>query len=123
MGNMPALACSLSNIPGRTVVDQTGLTGKYDLKLEWQPDKNQVAMFQAEGVPDGFGAPAADPHGPSLFTALQGQLGLRLKSQRGRVEMFTIERMERPAGNSGTLGWNDPSLLAGCRPIHGALRG
>jgi uncharacterized protein (TIGR03435 family) len=69
------------------------------LKLEWQPDENQVAMFQALGVPEGFGAPVADPSGPSLFTALEEQLGLRLDSQRGPVEMFVIERIERPSEN------------------------
>ena len=97
--DMTMLAVHLSNFLGRTVVDKTGLAGTYDLKLEWQPDENQVAMFQAMGVPEGFGAPAPDPLGPSLFAALQEQLGLRLDSQRGPVEMFVIERVERPSEN------------------------
>ena len=98
-GDMRLLVSELSNFLGRTVVDKTGLTGTYDLKLEWQPDENQVAMFQALGVPEGFGAPAPDPLGPSLFAALEEQLGLRLDSQRGSVEMFVIERIERPSEN------------------------
>jgi len=98
-GDMRLLASELSNFLGRTVVDKTGLTGTYDLKLEWQPDENQVVMFQALGVPEGFGAPAPDPLGPSLFTALEEQLGLRLDSQRGSVETFIIERIERPSEN------------------------
>lgn len=96
---MRLLTSELSNFLGRTVVDKTGLTGTYDLKLEWQPDENQVAMFQALGVPEGFGAPAPDPLGPSLFAALEEQLGLRLDSQRGPVETFVIERIERPSEN------------------------
>ena len=98
-GNMTLLVSELSSFLGRTVVDKTGLTGTYDLKLEWQPDENQVAMFQALGVPEGFGAPAADPLGPSLFAALEEQLGLRLDSQKGPVEMFAVERIEKPSEN------------------------
>jgi uncharacterized protein (TIGR03435 family) len=97
--NMTGLAFQLSNLLGRTVVDKTGLTGTYDLMLEWAPDENQVANFQAIGVPEGFGAPPPDWQGPTLFTALEEQLGLRLDSQKGPVEMFTIERIARPSEN------------------------
>ena len=90
---------SFRDFLGRVVVDKTALTGKYDLKLEWQPDENQVAMFQAMGVPEGFGAPPPDGHGPSLFAALQEQLGLKLESQKGPVEIFAIEGVERPSEN------------------------
>ena len=89
----------LSSFVGRAVLDKTGLKGTYDLKVEWQPDENQVAMFQAMGVPEGFGAPPPDPLGPTLFTALQEQLGLRLESQKGPVEMLVIERVEKPSEN------------------------
>jgi uncharacterized protein (TIGR03435 family) len=75
------------------------LTGTYDLKLEWQPDENQIAMFQAMGIPEGFGAPPTDGQGPSLFAALPEQLGLKLESQKGPVEMFVIERVDRPSEN------------------------
>jgi bla regulator protein BlaR1 len=97
--NMAGLASQLSGILGGMVVDKTGLTGMYDLNLEWQPDENQVAMFQAMGVPEGFGAPPQDPLGPSLFTSLQEQLGLKLESQKEPVEMFVVERVERPSEN------------------------
>ncbi len=97
--DMAGLAAQLSNVLGRSVVDKTGLRGTYDLKLEWAPDESQVSNFQAMGVPEGFGAPAADWPGPTLFTALEEQLGLKLDSQRGPVEMFTIERVERPTAN------------------------
>ena len=62
-----SFAFQLSDFLGRIVLDKTGLTGKYDLKLEWQPDENQVAMFQAMRVPEGYGALAPDPAGPSVF--------------------------------------------------------
>jgi len=96
---MTAFIGPLSSFLGRTVVDKTGLTGSYDLKMQWQPDENQVAMFQAMGVPEGFGAPPPDPLGPTLFTALQEQLGLRLESQKGPVEVLVIERVQRPTEN------------------------
>jgi bla regulator protein BlaR1 len=92
-------ASQLSEFLARPVVDKTGLTGKYDLKLEWQPDENQVAMFQAMQVPEGFGATPADPAGPSLFAALQEQLGLKLELEKGPVEIFNIERIEKPSAN------------------------
>jgi uncharacterized protein (TIGR03435 family) len=50
-------------------------------------------------VPEGNGAPPPDWVGPSLYTALEEQLGLKLDSQKGPVEMFMIESVERPSGN------------------------
>jgi len=85
---------------GSKVVDKTGLTAKYDLKVEWQPDENQIKMFEAMRVPEGYGAPLADPLGPSLFTALQEQLGLKLESEKAPVEMFVVERVEKPSANA-----------------------
>jgi uncharacterized protein (TIGR03435 family) len=96
---MAGLAFDLSDFLGRAVVDKTGLAGTYDLKLEWVPDEYQVAMFSAMGVPEGFGAPPPDWQGPSLFTALEEQLGLKLDSQKGPVEIFVIERIEKPTEN------------------------
>ena len=93
------LAMQLSAILGRAVVDKTGLSGTYDCKLEWQPDANQVAMFQAMRVPEGFGAPAPDPSGPTLVAALEEQLGLKLEPENGPVEMFLVERAERPSAD------------------------
>ena len=93
------LANVLSDFLGRPVVDKTDLTGTYDLKLEWQPDANQVAMFQEIGVPEGYGAPPPDPRGPSLFTALKEQLGLNIESEKRTVEMFHVEHIERPSAN------------------------
>ncbi len=97
--NMKALSNRLSDFLGRTVLDKPGLAETYEIKLEWVPDEYQVSMFSAMGVPEGFGAPAADWPGPTLFTALEEQLGLKLESQKGPVEVFTIERIERPSAN------------------------
>ena len=71
----------------RAVVDRTGLTGTWDIDLTFSPD--------------GFAAPAATPQdsGPSLFTALQEQLGLRLEPSTGPVQVLVIDRIERPTEN------------------------
>jgi uncharacterized protein (TIGR03435 family) len=71
---------------GRLVVDKTGLTGTYDIKLQMMPP----------GPPAADGA--QDP-GPSIFTVVQEQLGLRLESAKGRVETLVIDHAERPAEN------------------------
>jgi bla regulator protein blaR1 len=97
--DMPGLAGQLSNILGRKVVDKTGLTGAYDLSLEWAPDEDQVANFQTIGVPEGFGAPPTDWKGPTLFTALEEQLGLKLDSQKGPLEVLVVDHVERPSAN------------------------
>lgn len=91
--DMPALAGQLSQILGRTVIDKTGLTGKYDLKLTWTPDQ------PPQGLPPGDAPPPATENGPSLFTAIQEQLGLKLDSTRGPVELIVIDHVEKPSEN------------------------
>ncbi len=76
------------------VVDKTGLNGRYDIILDWTPDENTPAGF---ADPDGPPPPAAD--GPSLLTAIQQQLGLKLESGKGPVEVIVIDHVERPSGN------------------------
>ena len=68
------------------VVDQTGLTGRFDLRLTWTPDDIQP-------VSDSSNAP------PNLFTAMQEQLGLKLVSTRAPVNVMVIDRAERPSPN------------------------
>jgi uncharacterized protein (TIGR03435 family) len=77
---------------GRPVIDKTGLTAYYDFKLEWAQD---------EGVPgpDGKREIGGDRIGPSLFTAIQEQLGLRLEPQKGPVEVLVIDHAEKPDAN------------------------
>lgn len=94
---IPVLANVLSGILGRPVLDQTGLTGTYAFKLEWTPDfgGSGIATEKAEAA----GVSTPDPSGPSLFNAIQGQLGLKLESQKGPVETIVIERVEKPTAN------------------------
>lgn len=91
------LAQVLSGVLGRPVVDKTGLTAKYDFVLEWTPD--MPADARAQGFGDGITTPAPAPGGPTIFTALQEQLGLRLDSQKGPVQIIVIDRAEKPSEN------------------------
>jgi uncharacterized protein (TIGR03435 family) len=79
---------------GRLVLDQTGLKGTYDFKLQWTPERLRSNSSQG---PDTAFPP--DSSGPSLFTALQRQLGLRLESTRGPVDTVVIDHIERPSEN------------------------
>jgi uncharacterized protein (TIGR03435 family) len=93
--SMQFLAQNLSQMVGRTVINGTGLKGDFDFTLEWTP---------GEGEPrkkvDGVEVPLpADASGPSIFTALQEQLGLKLESTKGPVEILVIDRAEKPSGN------------------------
>jgi uncharacterized protein (TIGR03435 family) len=78
----------------RPVVDRTGLPGRYDFTLNWTPDESQFAGMGVRVPP-----PPPDAQAPSLFTAMQEQLGLRLDSTRAQVEVFVIDRIERPSEN------------------------
>lgn len=86
---------------GRLVVDETGLKSRYDFTLKWTPDQEQRAVFiQATGGHPGMGkAPAAERSGPSIYTALQEQLGLKLKAGKAPVEALVIEYIDRPPAN------------------------
>jgi len=90
-------ASSLGMFVGRIVVDKSGLTGAYDFTLTWTPD--QFAN-RPPGSPDPLvnGVPI-DPNGPSIFTAVQEQLGLKLDSQKGPVTVLVIDRVEHPVDN------------------------
>jgi uncharacterized protein (TIGR03435 family) len=94
---MEMLCQVLSNTTGRPVVDMTGLAGKYDFILEWTPEPGPDA--RAQGFGDGIATPAPAPGGPTIFTALQEQLGLRLEAQKGPVQNIVIDRVEKPSEN------------------------
>jgi len=94
-GGMPLsqLASSLSPLVGRVVQDHTGLSGEFDFDLSWTPEQ------MPQGPPPGVNAPPLppiDPNGPSIFTALQEQLGLKLDSTKGSVEVLVIDHVEQP---------------------------
>jgi len=97
-GGMPSLAAWLSRDLGRVVIDQTGLKGEYDYTLEWTPDPGQGGA-ESIGLPPEPPRPRAETNGPSIFTALQEQLGLRLVSQKGPVEILVIDSVEKPSAN------------------------
>jgi len=90
-------ANSLGMFTGRVVVDRTGLTGNYDFNLTWTPDQMpQRPPGAPADQPVQFNGVAIDPNGPSLFTAVQEQLGLKLDSARGPVELLVIDRADKP---------------------------
>jgi uncharacterized protein (TIGR03435 family) len=74
------LTDALSGILKRKVLDRTGLTGEFDFNLKWAPDQ------------------AIDP-GPSIFTAIEEQLGLKLESGRAPIDVLVVDRIERPTEN------------------------
>ena len=91
---MSYLAWWLSQQLNRPVIDKTGLDRFYDFTLEWAPDP------QPDGVrPPGADAPVPAPDGPTIFTALREQLGLKLESRRGLVEVLVIDHAARPSEN------------------------
>jgi uncharacterized protein (TIGR03435 family) len=118
--SMSSIAQALGQELGRTVIDKTGLTGKYDFTLKFAADPAHMPRMMGpkpergpgpapgggpiEGGAAGSGenapgmAPATpDATGPSIFTAIQEQLGLKLESQKGPVEILVIEHAEQPS--------------------------
>ena len=79
---------NLGGMTGRFVIDKTGLTGPYDLDLQWTPDPT-AAGGPAQGAP-------GPGDGASLFAAIQEQLGLKLEARRAPVEVLVIDSAERP---------------------------
>ena len=86
--SIPDIARVLARVElHRPVIDRTDLTGTFDVHLEWTPDL-------ATGTVN-----VASSDGPSIFTALREQLGLKLDSSRALSEMIVIDRIERPSAN------------------------
>jgi uncharacterized protein (TIGR03435 family) len=88
--SLAVLAEELSKVVGRDVVDETRITGRYDLKLRWTPDDATEPQFLN-------GAPVDS--GPSIFTALEEQLGLKLEPAKGQVQVLVIDHVEMPSAN------------------------
>ena len=86
-------ADSLSGFLDHTVVDNTGLEGKYDVRLEWD-DEHRGGRSASLGT-----AYRRGRTGQTIFTAVQEQLGLRLEAREGAVGVIVIDSVERPAGN------------------------
>jgi uncharacterized protein (TIGR03435 family) len=83
-----ALTQDLSRELGRVVIDKTGIDGRYNITLKWTPESDAT-----EGT-----APPADA-GPSIFTAIQEQLGMKLESAKGPVQVLIIDHVEMPSEN------------------------
>ena len=89
------VAQSLSNLLGRPVKDETGLNGYYDFRLEWTPDESEPAR-----ILDDVGTLTPRDHdAPSIFTAIQEQLGLKLEARKLPVEVLVIDHVESPSEN------------------------
>jgi uncharacterized protein (TIGR03435 family) len=81
----------------RVVVDKTGLIGNFDVDLTWTPDTLPPRPAGAPAdQPIRINGLEIDPNGPSIFTAVREQLGLRLESARGPVEVLAIDHVEQP---------------------------
>jgi len=93
--SMARIARELAPFAGRPVQDETGLTGSFDFQLIWTPDlesRGDLDKLKAAGIP-------LDPSGPSFFAAIQEQLGLKLESKKGPVEILVIDHAEKPSEN------------------------
>jgi uncharacterized protein (TIGR03435 family) len=102
-GKMTVQAITISNLANnlslqlhRQVVDKTGLTGKYDFTLQWEPDDNQGPILTGKQQD---AAAMATNSGPSIFTALQEQLGLRLESTKGPTDTIVVDTVQLPSEN------------------------
>jgi uncharacterized protein (TIGR03435 family) len=93
------LAHILSSQLGRTVLDKTGLTGNYDFTLKWTPDATEPGAAGPGGLPEAADNSGNNSGGPTLFTALEEQLGLKLESAKGPEEVIVIDHIEQPSAN------------------------
>jgi uncharacterized protein (TIGR03435 family) len=114
--SMGTLSSQLTEQLGRFVFDRTGLQGAYDFHMQWasdlsQTDTKQVVKGSVRKLKDLDGFPRPQPgagpeappplggNGPSIFTALQDQLGLRLEATKGPVQVLIIDHAEKPDAN------------------------
>jgi uncharacterized protein (TIGR03435 family) len=82
--SMPVLALDLLSYVDRPIVDQTGLSGRYDFQLKWLTDDDHATDTDAP---------------PGLFTAIQEQLGLKLEAVKAPADVLVVDRVERPGAN------------------------
>jgi uncharacterized protein (TIGR03435 family) len=91
LGQPELLPCQCYSAQPGSESDKTGRAGKYDFKLDWTLDEASPAGPVA--------GPPSDATGPSIFTAVQEQLGLKLESGKGPVEILVIDSVEKPSEN------------------------
>jgi uncharacterized protein (TIGR03435 family) len=92
---MPELVRILAMALGRTVIDRTGYTRPFDIQLDFLPDEVTTAL---PPPPPGSDIRERSPN-PTITVAIQEQLGLRLESTKGPIEVMVIDHIERPAAN------------------------
>src|SRR5262245_12274011 len=92
--SISTFANTLGNQVGRPVIDETGLSGAYDLTLSYMPDSGGRGLPPGVPPPGAPDIPPIDPNAPALPTALVEQLGLKLESTKGPVDMIVIESIE-----------------------------
>ncbi|HXP84447.1 MAG TPA: TIGR03435 family protein [Bryobacteraceae bacterium] len=103
LGVLPARNATMADFAGvmqgavldRPVVDQTGLSGRFDFTLTWTPDEFQFGGLGVRVPPPADNAAAP----PDLFTAMQEQLGLKLEATKAPAEVFVVDRVEKPSEN------------------------
>jgi len=96
---MKSVAGALSTVVGRMVVDKTRITNTFHIRLTFVPDESTVPIPSPLGVGDSARPLAGSDPGPNIFTALQEQLGLKLESAKGPVDVLVIDHAERPTDN------------------------
>jgi len=92
---LSGLVDTLSRELHRTIVDKTGLTGKYDITLQIPREEHNAPGDD----PTGSASPPPDASGPTLFTIVEEELGLKLNSTKGPVKTLVIDHIERPSEN------------------------
>lgn len=98
-GSMEMFANQLSHMTemdSRVVLDRTNLPRRFDWTLDWSPERQQNSF---RGADSGNPTPAVDTSKPSLFTALQEQLGLKVEQDKAPVDLLVIDHLERPTEN------------------------
>jgi uncharacterized protein (TIGR03435 family) len=93
---MASIATTLSRFAGGIVVDKTGLSGTYDLELLYAPDPGISPTGRDLPPRPGGPPPVADSDAPSIFAAVQEQLGLKLEPTKGPVDVLVIDGAEKP---------------------------
>jgi uncharacterized protein (TIGR03435 family) len=93
---MAEFARMLAMLMGRPVIDRTGFKEELDVHLSFTPDESTQGL---PGASPGAMSGASDPNKPDIFAALQEQMGLKLTSSKGPVEILVIDHVERPTAN------------------------
>ena len=88
---MRTFADLLGGSLGQPVTDKSGITGAFDIKLQWTPAESETNYNDADRP--------LDPNAPSVFTAVQEQLGLKLQPGKGPLEVLVIDHIQRPSPN------------------------